>query len=46
MIPLYFNQTFNFSSKDLSGITVDYFGNISFTKVEQKNYRDYLKDED
>ena len=45
VIPLYFNQTFVFSSPDLSGFTYDGLGNVFFNKVRQKNYEEYLEKE-
>ncbi len=45
VIPLYFNQSFAFSSSELSGFTYDGLGNVFFTKVKQKNYEEYLEKE-
>ena len=44
--PVLYNQSFAFVSKDLSGVKIDGFGNFVFTKVSQKNYEKYLKEED
>ena len=44
--PVLYNQSFAFVSKDLSGLKVDGFGNFVFTKVSQKNYEKYLKEEE
>lgn len=42
IIPLVFNQSFAFVSRDLSKIEFDGFGNFVFTDAKQKHYRDYL----
>lgn len=42
VIPVIYNQSFAFISKDLSSISFDGFGNFVLTKVKQKNYEDYL----
>ena len=46
IIPVLYNQSFAFISEDLSKISVDGFGNFVLTKVKQKNYQDYLPEED
>ena len=46
IVPILFNQNFAFVSSDLSGLTVDGFGFFSFTRVNQKNYKQYLPKED
>ena len=46
VVPVVYNQTFAFVSSELSGLTVDGFGNFVFTKVSQKNYKYYLPRED
>ena len=40
--PVVFNTSFAFVSSDLSGITVDGFGNFVLTKASLKNYEKYL----
>jgi len=42
--PVVFNQSFYFTSRDLSGVEFDGFGNAVFTDVSQKNYEKYLND--
>ena len=42
IIPVIYNQSFAFISDDLSSISFDGFGNFVLTKVNQKNYEDYL----
>ena len=46
VIPVVYNQTFAFVSDDLSKIGFDFFGNFSFTEAVQKDYKQYLKEED
>ncbi|MBR7116368.1 MAG: hypothetical protein IKC87_01505 [Clostridia bacterium] len=46
VMPIMFNQSFAFISSELSGVKYDSFGNVIFTKVEQKNYKDYLVEEE
>ena len=46
IVPILFNQNFAFVSSDLSGLTVDGYGFFSFTRVSQKNYKQYLPEED
>ena len=47
VIPVLYNESFAFISKDLSKVSIDAFGNFSFTGAKQKNYRKYLEsDED
>ncbi|MBO7304718.1 MAG: hypothetical protein J6V09_05805 [Clostridia bacterium] len=46
IVPVLYNQNFGFVSKDLSGVRFDGFGNFVFTKVSQKNYEKYLKEEE
>jgi len=41
-IPLLFNQRAYIVSSELSGLTVDRFGYVSFTRCEQKDYEKYL----
>ena len=45
IIPVLYNQNAYFASEDLSGIKVDGFGNFVLTKVSQKNYKQYLKED-
>jgi ABC-type transport system substrate-binding protein len=42
VVPLVFNQSFAFVSSELSGVTYNGLGNFVFTRVSQKNYREYL----
>lgn len=42
VVPLVFNQSFAFVSSELSGVNANGLGNFVFTKVSQKNYREYL----
>ena len=42
VIPLVFNQSFAFVSRDLSKIEFDGFGNFILTDTKQKRYRKYL----
>ncbi len=42
IIPVLYNQTFSFSSEDISDVEVDAYGNLIFTKAEQKDYHKYL----
>ncbi len=47
VIPVLYNESFAFISKDLSKISTDAFGNFVFTDAKQKNYQKYLEsDED
>lgn len=46
IMPILFNQTATYKSKDISGIKYDEFGNVIFTRAKQKNYQDYLEDEE
>lgn len=47
VIPVLYNESFAFISKDLSKVSTDAFGNFVFTDAKQKNYRKYLEsDED
>lgn len=46
VIPVLYNQSFAFISSDLSKISVDAFGNFSFTNAKQKNYHKYLASEE
>jgi len=46
VIPVLYNQSFAFIHDDVSKVTVDAFGNFSFTKAVQKNYEQYLKDDE
>ena len=45
IVPILFNTNYAFVSSDLSGITNDVYGYFSFTRVNQKNYQDYLEEE-
>ena len=45
VIPVLYNESFAFISKDLSKVSIDAFGNFSFTGAKQKNYRKYLESE-
>ncbi|MBR4770417.1 MAG: hypothetical protein IK090_05755 [Clostridia bacterium] len=42
VIPLLFNQRAYLSSSEISGLSVDRYGFVSFTSVKQKHYEDYL----
>ena len=42
VIPVVFNQSISVVGKGLSGVKVDYFGNVSFTKAKLASYKDYL----
>ncbi len=42
IIPLVFNQSFAFVSKDISKLVTDGFGHFVLTDLKQKNYEDYL----
>jgi oligopeptide transport system substrate-binding protein len=44
IVPVVYNQSFGFVSKDLSGVKFDGYSNFVFTKVKQKNYEQYLDD--
>ena len=44
--PILFNESFAFVSSELSGLDFDDFGNVIFTKVEQKDYKAYLAKEE
>ncbi len=46
VIPVLYNQNFAFVSKELSSVKLDGFGHFVFTKTEQKNYHDYLPEEE
>ena len=48
IVPLVFNQTGSFVSKELRKVDFDSFGNVIFTDAKQKNYQKYLeaKEED
>lgn len=46
IVPIVFNQGFYFASDELSKIDVDFFGNVVFTEVKQKNYEDYIPEEE
>lgn len=43
--PILFNQTFAIEAKDISRVDVDAFGNLVFTDMKLKKYRDYLPEE-
>lgn len=43
LIPLLFNQRAYLVNSDLSGLSVDRFGFVSFTSCKQKHYEDYLQ---
>lgn len=45
IIPVLYNSSFAFISEDLSRVSVDGFGNFVLTKVKQKNYQDYLPED-
>ena len=45
VIPVVFNQSFAFVSKDLKKIDFDGFGNFVFSDAKLKNYQDYLEKE-
>ncbi|MBE6636102.1 MAG: hypothetical protein E7617_07930 [Ruminococcaceae bacterium] len=42
VVPLVFNQSVAFLSKDLSKLDYDGYGNFILTDLKQKHYRDYL----
>ncbi len=44
IVPIVYNQNFNFSSADISGITTDAFGNFVLDKMALANYKEYLED--
>ncbi len=44
--PLIYNQSFAFISGELKSVSFDGFGNFVFTKAKQKNYHDYLPQEE
>ena len=46
VVPVIYNQSFAFISKDVSGIKTDAFGNFILTGAKQKNYHKYLETED
>jgi len=46
IIPILYNQTFSFSSEDISGVEIDGYGNFIFTKMELENYELYLPEDD
>ena len=46
IVPILFNQTFYYAHEDLSKIKIDFFGNVVFTEVKQKNFEDYLPEEE
>lgn len=46
VIPVVYNQSFAFVSKEVSKVSYDAFGNFSLTKASQKNYHKYLNTED
>ena len=46
VIPVLFNESFSFSGKKLKGVYADGNGNFVFTEAKQKNYQDYISDED
>ena len=46
VVPVVFNQNFAFVSKDLSKIGKSANGCFVFTETKQKNYRDYLEEEE
>ena len=46
VIPVVYNQSFAFVSKDVSKVSYDAFGNFSLKKAVQKNYHKYLNSEE
>lgn len=46
IVPVVFNQSFAFVSKELKKVSFDGFGNITFTAAKLKNYADYIKEEE
>ena len=42
VIPLLFNQRAYLANSEISGLTVDRYGYVSFTSVKQKNYENYF----
>ena len=45
IVPLVYNQTFAFVSKDLSKVELNGLGNFVFTDTKQKNYKDYISED-
>lgn len=46
IIPLVYNQNFVYTSKEISNLSHDAYGNFILTELKQKNYEDYLPRED
>ena len=46
IIPVVFNQSFAFVSKEIKSVTFDGFGNIVLTEANFKNYKDFVKEEE
>ena len=46
IIPLLFNETFVFTAKGISKVSVDGLGNLSFSDVKLKKYEKYLPNEE
>ncbi len=46
IIPIVFNQSFAFVSKEIKSVTFDGFGNIVLTEANFKNYKDFVKEEE
>ena len=44
--PIIFNQSFIYVSGEVSGVTVDGTGHFVYTKAQQKNYEQYLGDDE
>lgn len=42
--PILFNTNYAFVSADLSGLKTDIYGNFSFVKVSQRDYKKYIED--
>ena len=46
IIPVVFNQSFAFVSKEIKKVTFDGFGNVVLTEAKFKNYKDYVQEEE
>ena len=44
IVPILFNTNYAFVSTDLSGLKTDIYGNFSFVKVSQKDYKKYIEE--
>ena len=45
IVPIVYNQTFYLSSKDISKVSFNGFGNFIASEMKQKNYRDYINND-